>query len=146
VWNSWQLCGSFTVSPQGQRISYWTCVHMKTTCTKTLHETELTFMYYMLLYPTKLQIYRSPKLLHVSLSSLYYSSNVIKFRDLLNIWPFLNWFFCWFYYSVSFHCIYNFILLPYMWQWKYNCKFVWTVCNIHSFSEYSKNPLLQQRK
>jgi hypothetical protein len=26
--------------------SQWTCVHMKTTCTQTLHESELSFMYH----------------------------------------------------------------------------------------------------
>jgi len=54
AWHSWQLCGSF-MSPWGQRISYWTCIHMKTTCTQTLHESELSFMYNMLLYPRNIQ-------------------------------------------------------------------------------------------
>jgi hypothetical protein len=36
--HSWQFCGSFTVNPQCQRISYWTCFHM---CTQTLHQSQL---------------------------------------------------------------------------------------------------------
>lgn len=27
LWYSWQLCDLFTVSPWGQRTSYWTCSH-----------------------------------------------------------------------------------------------------------------------
>jgi hypothetical protein len=34
----------FTASPWGWRISYRACVHMKTTCTQTLNESELSFM------------------------------------------------------------------------------------------------------
>jgi len=65
TWHSWQLCGLFTVSPQGQRISYWTCVHMKTTCIQTLHESERSFMYHMHLYHGELQIHCTSNLLCV---------------------------------------------------------------------------------
>jgi hypothetical protein len=41
TWYSWQLCGSFAVSPWNWKISYWTHVHKKTTCTQTPHESEL---------------------------------------------------------------------------------------------------------
>jgi hypothetical protein len=51
AWHSWKLCGLFTASPRGRRISIWTCVHMKTTCTQTVHESELPLMYHMLLCP-----------------------------------------------------------------------------------------------
>jgi hypothetical protein len=38
AWHSWQHCGSFTASPRGRTIPYWTRVHMKTTCTQILHK------------------------------------------------------------------------------------------------------------
>lgn len=41
----------------------------------------------------------------VILNTLYYISNVFKFRD-PNIWPFLNLLLSWFYYSVSFQFYY----------------------------------------
>jgi hypothetical protein len=40
------ISGSFTRSPQGRRMFYWTCVHMETTWTQTVHETELSFVLY----------------------------------------------------------------------------------------------------
>jgi hypothetical protein len=61
--HSWQLHGSFTVGPWGQRISYWMCVHMMTTCTQTLHKSEILFMSHMFLHP------RDQKLLHVFLNT-----------------------------------------------------------------------------
>jgi len=51
------------MSPQGGRISRGTRVHMKTTCTLILHESKLPFMYHMLLYPRKLRIYHTLKML-----------------------------------------------------------------------------------
>jgi len=44
AWHSWQVCGSFTASPLCLRI-YWTCIHMKTTSTQTLHESELSVIF-----------------------------------------------------------------------------------------------------
>jgi len=38
---------------------------MKTACVQNLHESELSFVYYMVLYPRKLQIYGISKLLRV---------------------------------------------------------------------------------
>jgi len=70
AWHSWQLCGLFTVSSWGWTFSYWTCVHM-TSCTQTLHESELSFNYDMLLYHKRLHMYCTSKLLQVFLHILY---------------------------------------------------------------------------
>jgi len=71
AWYSWQLCGLLTSNPLGWRISYQAFVHMKTTCTQTPHESELSFTYNMPWYLRKTWIYCTSKLLHVSLSTLY---------------------------------------------------------------------------
>jgi hypothetical protein len=57
AWHRWQLCGSLP-RPRGRKTSYWTRVHMKTTCTKiNLYEKwGYSFMYHMLLYRRKLWI------------------------------------------------------------------------------------------
>jgi hypothetical protein len=52
-------------------------VLMKTTSTQNLHENNLLIMHHLLLYPTKLQIYYTSKLLHISLNNLY-----LEFRAL----------------------------------------------------------------
>jgi len=44
---------------------------MNVKCTQTLHESELSFMYHIILYPGKLRVYRTSKLLHVFLNILY---------------------------------------------------------------------------
>jgi hypothetical protein len=61
----------FILSPQGESISYQTCVHVKNTCTKSLYKCLLSFMYHMLLYLKKLQIYYTSKLVHAFLYILY---------------------------------------------------------------------------
>jgi hypothetical protein len=53
AWHSWKICGSFMASPRSRRISLWTRVHMKVTCTQTLDESELSFIYHVVLYSTK---------------------------------------------------------------------------------------------
>jgi hypothetical protein len=56
--------------------SCWTCVQMKTTYTETFHESGLSFMYHMLLYHRKLQIYPTSKLLHVFLTTMYIANGI----------------------------------------------------------------------
>jgi len=44
--------------------------HVMTTCTQTLHQSELPFIHHLLLYPRKLRIYSTLNLLHVFLNTL----------------------------------------------------------------------------
>jgi hypothetical protein len=51
---------------------------MNTTCTKTVHENELPFMYYIFIYPIKLRMYHISKLLRVFLNILYNTDLLYK--------------------------------------------------------------------
>lgn len=57
---------------------------MKTACTQTLYESELSFRYPMLLYPRKLQMYHIRNLLHLFLNSR--SQMAAKRLDWFNPW------------------------------------------------------------
>jgi len=67
---NWQLCGLFTASPKGQRISNQTCSH-ETTCSQTLDGSVCSFMYHMVLHHRQLRTYHTKKLLRVFLNTMY---------------------------------------------------------------------------
>jgi hypothetical protein len=67
------ICGSFRARQRSQGFSCWTCVHMKTTCTQIFQNCGLSFIYYLLLYPRILRMYRTSKLLRVFLTALCYT-------------------------------------------------------------------------
>jgi len=50
------------IVPRGLRISYWACAHMKITWVQTRHESELSFIFHVVLKPIKLRLYHTSKL------------------------------------------------------------------------------------
>jgi len=65
-----QLTSLWIIYSESMRsISYWVCVHMKTTAHKH-NESELPFECHMLLYPIKPRIYHTKKVLRVFLITL----------------------------------------------------------------------------